>query len=118
MWRGDSCPRNAGSKSTVEYAGNPEEMSIRFYLEQCCRATGPALALFFSNLFHVCDVGAGLGEDVVQVVAYADEGESLLQKLPDACGAEEKDTEDHIVLARVLDQLFGGVFELGRGVHM
>src|SRR3979411_566990 len=114
MWHGHSCPRNAGSKSTVEYAGNPEEMSIRFHLEQYCGAAGPGFAFFFSNLFHICDVGSGLGEDVVEVVSCADEGDALLQKFPDACGAEEEDAEDYIFFAGLLDQFLGGGVKLGR----
>src|SRR5439155_14580244 len=86
-------------------------------LEQCGCAARPGLALLLRNLLHVIHVGAGLGEDVVQVVADADEGESLFRKLADAGRAEEKQSQDDVVLARMLGQLLRGGAQLGRGVH-
>ena len=64
------------------------------------------------------DVGSGLGQDVVQVVADADEGESFFEEFADACGAEQEQAEDDVVLAGVLDQFLGGGVEFGRGVHV
>jgi hypothetical protein len=53
-------------------------------LEQRRRSSLPAFAFLFRNVFDVVDVSAGLGQDVVQVVAYADEGETLFEELADA----------------------------------
>ena len=50
-------------------------------------------------------------EDVVEVVADADEGESFLEEFADAGGAEEEQAEDDVVLAGVLDQALGGGIE-------
>src|SRR5580704_19781200 len=54
----------------------------------------------------------------MQVVADADEGESLFEEFADAGGAEQKEAEDDIIFAGVLDQLFRGGVEFGRGVHV
>jgi hypothetical protein len=43
---------------------------------------------------------AGLGEDVVEVVADADEGEALVEELGDAGGTEEKDAENDAMVLR------------------
>ena len=58
------------------------------------------------DVFHV---GAGLGEDVVKVVAEAHEGEAFVEEFADAAGTEEKQAEDHFVLARFDDELVGGI---------
>jgi len=59
-------------------------------LEERGWAPLPGLAFFYGCLFHVVHVGAGLGQDVVQIVADADEGESLFEEFADARGAEEE----------------------------
>src|ERR1022692_2139906 len=87
-------------------------------LEQRGRTPLPGLAFFFGNVFHIVHVRASLGQDMVQVVADADEGESLLQELAHACGAEQEDSENDFVLARVLDELVGGRAQFWRSVHM
>jgi len=46
------------------------------------------LCLFFRDVFDVVDVGSGLRQNVVQVVANADEGESLVEELADARRSE------------------------------
>src|SRR6202047_93755 len=74
----------------------------------------PAFAFLFRNVFDVVDVGAGLAQDVVQVVAYADEGETLFEELADARCPEQEDAENGVVLARVLDQFLRGRAELDR----
>ena len=61
-------------------------------------------AFFFGDIFHVVHVGAGLRQHVVQVVADADEGESLFEELSDSRRSEEKDAENDFILASVLDQ--------------
>jgi hypothetical protein len=61
----------------------------KFCLEQRGRAALPGRAFFFANVLHVGDVGSGLGQDVVQVVADADQGESLVQEFADTRGAEQ-----------------------------
>jgi len=43
---------------------------------------------------------AGLGEDVVEVVPDADEGESFFKELGDAGGTEEKDAENDAMVLR------------------
>src|ERR1035438_8760615 len=55
---------------------------------------------------------------MVQVVADADESETLFEELADARGAEEEDTENDVVLARMLDQLLRGRSQFRRGVHV
>src|SRR5258708_13178423 len=87
-------------------------------LEQRRWSPLPALAFLFRDVFDVVDVGAGLGQDVVQVVADADEGEPLLEKLADARCPEQEDAENGVVLAGVLDQLLRARSEFGRGVHV
>src|ERR1700676_4313689 len=78
----------------------------------------PAFAFLFRDVFDVVYVGAGLGQNVVQVVANADEGETLFEKLPDARCSEQEDAENGVVLASVLDQLLRGRAEFGRGIHV
>src|SRR6266481_7660549 len=87
-------------------------------LEQRRRSPLPAFAFLFRDVFHVVDVGAGLRQDVVQVVADADEGETLFEELSDARCPEQEDAENGVVLAGVLDQLLRGRTEFGRGVHV
>jgi hypothetical protein len=53
----------------------------------------PGFAFFFCYVFHVVDVGSGLGQDVVEVVADADEGEALFEELADAGGAGRRASE-------------------------
>src|ERR1700691_27221 len=88
------------------------------FLEQSCRATLPGFAFFLGDIFHVGDVGSGLGEDVVEIVAHADEGEAFFQKFADARGAEQEQAQDYVVLAGVFDQLFCGGVKFGRSVHV
>src|SRR5208337_3321648 len=64
------------------------------------------------------DVGAGLRQDVVQIVADADEGEALLHELADAGCSEQEDAENDVVLARMLDQLLGSGVQFGRSIHV
>src|ERR1700674_1323649 len=87
-------------------------------LEQRRWSPLPAFAFLFRNVFDVVDVGAGLGEDVLQVVADADEGETLFEKLAYARCPKQEDAENGVVLASVLDQLLRGRSEFGRGVHV
>jgi hypothetical protein len=68
-------------------------------LEQCRRAARPGFALCFGDALDIVDVRTGLREDVVQVVANADEREAFVEKLSDTRGAEEKEAEDDVVLA-------------------
>ena len=70
----------------------------------------PSFAFFFGGFFQVGDVRAGLREDVVQIVTYADEGETFVEKFADTRCAEEKESEDDIIFARGLDEaLRGGI---------
>jgi len=62
----------------------------------------PGFAFFFGDALDVYYVGAGLRQDVVQIVPDADEGESFVEKFADACRAEKKKTEDDIVLFAAL----------------
>ena len=63
-------------------------------------------------------MSSGLGEDVVQIVADAEERESLVEEFPDAAGSEEEDAEDNAIFLGVGDQLVGRGQELRRGVHV
>ena len=87
-------------------------------LEQRRRSTLPGFAFFLGNVLHVVHVGAGLRQDVMQIVADADERETLLQELAHARGAEEEQSEDHVVLLRVIDQLLRGRAQFRRRVHV
>src|SRR6266849_1302295 len=91
---------------------------VVFWLEERGWTALPVLVFFFRDIFHVVDIGAGLHQDVVQVVPDADEGEALLQELANARCAEQEDSEDQFIFAGVLDQLLGGGIEFGRSVHM
>ena len=87
-------------------------------LEQRRWSPLPAFTFLFRNVFDVIDVGAGLSQDVVQVVADADEGETLFEELADARCPEQEDAENGVVLPGVLHQLLRGRSEFGRGVHV
>src|SRR6266446_6440896 len=56
---------------------------------------GPARPRFAAFLlgygFHVLNVSAGLGQNMVEVVAKTDEGKSLIEELPDARRAEQEE---------------------------
>ena len=54
----------------------------------------------------------------MQIIANADKGESLFQELADARGAEQKQSKDYVVLARMIDQFFGSSVEFRRSVHV
>ena len=57
-------------------------------LEECGGTTRPALAFFLGDAFDVFYIGTCLGEDVVEIVANADEGETFVEEFADAGGAE------------------------------
>jgi len=73
-------------------------------LEKGGGAPGPEFAFFFGDFFEVGDVRAGLRQDVMQVVANADEGKTFVQKFTDARCAEEEKSEDDIIFASCFDQ--------------
>src|SRR5579872_1408831 len=87
-------------------------------LEQRRVAPLPGLAFFFGDLFHVVHVSAGLGQHVVQVVAHAYKREAFFQELSHARGAEQEDSENHIILLGRSDQFVGGVAQFWRCVHV
>src|SRR6266404_2415421 len=87
-------------------------------LEQRRRSPLPVFSFLFRNVFDVVDIGASLRQDVVQVIADADEGETLLEELADTRCPEQEDAENGVVLARVLDQFLRGRAQLGRGIHV
>src|SRR6266436_8885589 len=97
--------RRAGeSPSTSLRAGPRPHIQITRGLEQRCRPSLPGLSFFFGDVFHVAYVGACLGQDVMQVVADADEGESLFEELAHASGAEQEESKDKIIFARMVDE--------------
>ena len=59
-------------------------------LEQSGRTARPDFALRFGDALDVVDVGSGLRQDMVQIIADADEGEALVEKLSDTSGAEQE----------------------------
>ena len=77
-------------------------------LQQRAGAWLPSLAFVFCGGGDVLHVGAGLSQDVVQVVAEADEGEAFVEEFADARGAEQEQAQDDVVLAGFGDQLVGG----------
>src|ERR1700676_1202541 len=106
-----SCGRADGSESRVSVAtgncratlgldGRGRPSPHETCLEQRGWSPLPAFAFLFRNVFDVVDVSAGLGQDVMQVVADADEGKTLLEELADARCPEQEDAEDGVVLAR------------------
>src|SRR5579863_6933612 len=89
------------------------KVRLRSRLEQRRRAALPGFPFFLRNLFHVVNIRTSLREDVVQVVADADEGEAFFQELADSRGAEQEQAKDYVVLVRVVNQLFCGGVEFG-----
>ncbi len=87
-------------------------------LEQRGGASLPGVALFLGNFLYVVDVGSDLGDQVMQVVAEAEEGESFVEKFADARSTEQEQAEDYVVLAGVFDQFLGGGIEFGRSIHV
>src|ERR1700728_4580618 len=70
-------------------------------LNQSGRPTLPGnLALLLRNRFHILHIGAGLREHMVEIVAEADERESLVEEFADARGSEQEQAQDHVVLLR------------------
>ena len=49
------------------------------------------LGFFFGSGGYVFHVSAGLGQDVVEVVAQADESEAFVEEFADAGGAEQEE---------------------------
>src|ERR1700732_3618237 len=78
----------------------------------------PAFAFFFRYHLDVPYVRRALREDVVQVVAETHEGETLLEELADARGAEQENPKDDAVLSGGGLELLRCVVELRRGVHV
>src|SRR5262249_32291654 len=68
-----------------------------------------------SDILHV---RAGLGEDMVQVVAEANESEPLVEKLADSRSAKKEEAEDDVVLAGFGDQFVSGGAKFGRSKHV
>jgi len=88
---GEECPLHTHELGHVAEAAWPPFVSSWLGLEERGGPPLPGLAFLFGNIFHVGHVGACLGQHVVQVVADADEGESLFQEFTHASGAEEED---------------------------
>src|ERR1700722_5974742 len=81
----NSCRNNAARM------GHPRFCSkLQSCLKEGGRAAFPRLAFFLGDVFHVGDVGSGLGQDVVQVIADADKRESFFQEFANAGRAEEE----------------------------
>src|SRR5579872_1821756 len=93
------------------------EANKREILEQGRGPSSPALPLLLGDPFHVVDICAGLGHDMMQVIAHADKGKALLQEFTDPRRAEEKKPQDHVVLARMIHQLLRGRAQFRRGIH-
>src|SRR5215813_8086610 len=87
-------------------------------LEKGGRAASPGLGFFLGDFLQVGHVRTGLREHVMQIVADADESETLVQEFADSRGAKEEQTENYVVLARVFDQALGGGVQFGRSVHV
>jgi hypothetical protein len=68
----------------------------------------PLLGFFFGGGGNVFHIRTGLRQDVVEVVAQADEGETFVQEFAYAGGAEEEKAQDHFVSAGFGHQLIGG----------
>src|SRR5271166_4527317 len=95
-----------------------EGWGTRCFLEKGGGAALPGLAFFLGNFLYVVDVGTDLGDEVMQIVAEAEEGETFFKEFADARGAEQEESEDYIILACVFDQFLGGRVEFGRSVHV
>jgi len=68
----------------------------------------PLLGFFFGGGGNVLHIRTGLRQDVMEVVAQADEGEAFVQEFAYAGGAEEEEAQDHFVFAGFRDKLVGG----------
>src|SRR5690349_17753262 len=77
----------------------------------------PASSFFLGDPFQRAYVRARLRQDVMKVVADADETEPFLEELADARGTEEEQPEYHVVLLGMLDQLVGRGEQFLRCVH-
>jgi hypothetical protein len=88
------------------------------HLKQRRRSSLPAFAFGLCDAFQIVHVSAGLGQDMMQIVADADEGESLFQEFPDPGGAEQKESQDEFVFTGAVDQFLRGCGEFGRSVHV
>jgi hypothetical protein len=86
-------------------------------LEQRRGSALPALSFFLGYGLHVVDVGAGLRQYVVQVIAYADECKAFFQEFAYPRGAEQEDSEYHVILACVFDERLGGASQFRGRVH-
>ncbi|GET89307.1 hypothetical protein, conserved [Leishmania tarentolae] len=78
----------------------------------------PRLTLFLRyplQRLHPC---AGLHHGVVQLTADADEGETLLQELTYTVRAEQKQTQDDVVLLGRSDEFICGSLQLWREIHL
>src|SRR5215469_6567597 len=87
-------------------------------LEQRSWSALPRFAFFHGHVFHVRNIRPGLRQHMMQIVADADEGKSLFEKFPDAGRAKQKQSEDDIILTRVLDQLLRRAIKFRRGIHV
>lgn len=96
----------------------PHTTRARAVLEQGGWPSLPDFAFFFRNGFDVVNVRTSLGQDMVQIVAQAEEGKALLEELANAGCAKQKDAKNDIILAGVLDQLLRGCSQFGRSVHV
>ena len=65
-------------------------------------------AFFFRDRFHILHIGAGLRQDVMQIVADADERETFLEELTDARRSKQEESQDDVVLPGRRFQLLGG----------
>src|ERR1700730_17168758 len=86
-------------------------------LHERCRSPRPGFTFFLRNRLHVLHVSGALREDMVQIVAEADEGKASLEELADAGSPKEEDPENNVVLSGGRLQLVGGVVELRRCIH-
>jgi len=64
--------------------------AFHFLLEKSCGAAFPGLAFFLGDFFHIAYLRAGLRQDVVQVVANADEGETFFQEFTNPGGTKQE----------------------------
>src|SRR4051812_44982459 len=91
---------------------------LRLNLHQSCRTPAPGLAVIRGNALDIFDVSCGLSQDVMEIVANADEREILFQELGDTSGSKEEQSEDDAILLRSRAQPIGRFLQLGRSVHL
>ena len=92
-------------------SGHLEDLQYRFTSTPL--ADVPTFAFVLRDGLQVLNIGCRLREYVVQVVADADERKAFFKEFTHAGGAEQKHTQDDMVLSRFIGECLGCIVQLG-----